>query len=70
MMFRMVTLALKTTKAAVDLLGGVTVIRGKAENGQDLALIPYYAWANRGQGQMAVWLTSKEPQVVIERKND
>jgi hypothetical protein len=34
-----------------DLLGGVTVI----EAGK-LTLIPYYAWANRGKGEMAVWL--------------
>lgn len=34
-----------------DLLGGVTVIKG---NG--LTLIPYYAWAHREVGEMAVWL--------------
>jgi uncharacterized protein len=34
-----------------DLLGGVTVIQG---NG--LALIPYYAWSHRGEGEMVVWL--------------
>ncbi len=49
-----------------DLLGGVTVICGRAENKQDLVLIPYYAWANRGQGPMAVWLTREEPAVAIE----
>lgn len=48
-------------------LGGVTVITGKAtalkmRNGAavseaiPLTLIPYYAWANRGKGEMAVWL--------------
>ena len=26
----------------------------------DLTLIPYYAWANRGQGQMAVWMNLPE----------
>ncbi len=52
-----------------DLLGGVTVIEGRAlglypsEDGrsvvtreQDFVAVPYYAWAHRGQGEMAVWL--------------
>jgi DUF1680 family protein len=52
-----------------DLLGGVTVIEGRAlglspaEDGrsvisreQDFVAIPYYAWAHRGEGEMAVWL--------------
>jgi DUF1680 family protein len=50
-----------------DLLGGVVVIRGRAlyppRPGSrpsyiesDFAAIPYYAWANRGPGEMAVWL--------------
>ena len=36
-----------------DLLRGVTVIRAG-----ELVLIPYYAWANRGAGEMSVWLRS------------
>lgn len=55
-----------------DLLGGVTVIRGKgsvariaeagdgslrAERGSvDLTAIPYYAWDNREPGRMVVWV--------------
>jgi hypothetical protein len=52
-----------------DLLDGVTVVRGKAiglnygADGEavmarphDLVMIPYYAWAHRGRGEMAVWL--------------
>lgn len=51
-----------------DMLGGVVVIKGRAsshpqnEGGksshveQDFTLIPYYAWANRGRGEMAVWI--------------
>jgi len=48
-----------------DLLGGVTVItgsglvvddRGKAIRKQNLFLIPYCTWANRGAWEMAVWL--------------
>jgi DUF1680 family protein len=33
------------------LLGGVVVITGKG-----LVAIPYFAWANRGKGETAVWL--------------
>jgi len=54
-----------------DLLKGVNVIRGKAlalySNGnepekreQDFLAIPYYAWAHRGAGEMAVWLPFDE----------
>lgn len=57
-----------------ELLGGVNVIRGYAEGAEKInaegeiqtsprkfAAIPYYAWAHRGPGQMAVWIpTSKE----------
>jgi uncharacterized protein len=34
-----------------NLLDGVTVIKG-----DELTLIPYYAWSHRGEGEMAVWL--------------
>lgn len=37
-----------------ELLGGVTVIEGDG-----LKAIPYYSWAHRGEGEMAVWLPSK-----------
>jgi len=54
-------------QARPALLGGVTVITGRAtalkmRNGETvreaapLTLIPYYAWAHRGKGEMAVWL--------------
>jgi DUF1680 family protein len=52
-----------------DLLAGVTVVAGEAvalvESGrgkpaldkkQGILLIPYYAWAHRGPGEMMVWL--------------
>ncbi len=48
-----------------DLLGGVTVITGKAAARKagsdetlpvDLMAVPYYAWDNRTGGEMAVWL--------------
>ncbi|MGD0077927.1 MAG: beta-L-arabinofuranosidase domain-containing protein [Sedimentisphaerales bacterium] len=39
-----------------DLLNGITTIRCKEDDNKDIVLIPYYAWANRGPAQMAVWL--------------
>lgn len=52
-----------------DLLGGIPVINGTAqalhrgadevsmeEHPHQLVAIPYHAWANRGMGEMAVWL--------------
>ncbi len=54
-----------------QLLNGIEVISGKAnvavntENGkvitteQDFKAIPYYAWANRGAGEMQVWIANK-----------
>jgi DUF1680 family protein len=44
-----------TTESRPDLLSGVTVIHGEG-----LVAIPYYAWANRGVGEMAVWLSRTE----------
>ncbi|HET9315073.1 MAG TPA: beta-L-arabinofuranosidase domain-containing protein [Vicinamibacteria bacterium] len=42
-----------------DLLGGVHVIEGSASTREGKArpftAIPYYAWSNRGPGEMAVW---------------
>ncbi len=54
-----------TPKHKADLLGGVTVIEGKAlahRKGEalpelvDFTAIPYYAWDNREAGQMMVWV--------------
>jgi hypothetical protein len=54
-----------------DLLGGVEIITGDAkvaartDNGvetktnQPFTAIPYYAWANRGAGEMQVWIASE-----------
>jgi DUF1680 family protein len=39
-----------------DLLEGVWVLRGETASGQAFTAIPYYAWANRGASQMAVWV--------------
>jgi len=46
------------------LLNGVTVVKGKALSGrseQAFTAIPYYAWANRGRGEMIVWIRNHEP---------
>ena len=47
-----------------DLLDGVVAISGSASlpsKGEEIAItaIPYYAWANREQGQMKVWLPAQ-----------
>jgi hypothetical protein len=53
-----------------DLLEGVQVVRGAAQaierDGvavrtvpRELVAIPYYAWANRGMGEMAVWMAAE-----------
>jgi hypothetical protein len=43
-----------------QLLNGVEIIKGRALNGdkqeQDFTAIPYFAWANRGPGEMTVWM--------------
>lgn len=38
-------------KFQADMLGGIVVLEGES-----FGAIPYYAWAHRGKGQMAVWL--------------
>jgi len=58
-----------------NLLGGLVVLRGTAaevsrtEDGQirrtprKFEAIPYYAWAHRGKGPMAVWIPYTETAV-------
>ncbi len=55
-----------------SLLKGVTVLKGRAvslqagadgkvtKSEQPFTAIPYYAWANRGRGQMMVWIPNSE----------
>lgn len=57
-----------SVKYCGDLLGGVAMVRGdgqrvvRREDGSlctmpaQIAAVPYYAWAHRGAGEMAVWL--------------
>jgi uncharacterized protein len=61
-----------TAEFKPDLLGGVAVIGGKAfarsrgsdgtitKTEEDFTAIPYYSWANRGNGQMVVWLADRD----------
>lgn len=61
-----------TAEFKPDLLNGVTVIKSKAialasdeqgkviKNEQEFTAIPYYSWANRGRGQMMVWIPDTE----------
>jgi hypothetical protein len=50
-----------------ELLGGVELLTGRAvafsEGGENdqvkFIAIPYYAWANRGKSEMAVWLPAR-----------
>ena len=43
-----------------ELLGGVTVLRGRTADGVECELIPYYAWDNREAGFMQVWVREAE----------
>src|SRR5262249_28978845 len=64
-------------EARPDLLAGITVLTGQARalsRGQDGAVagaaaafpaIPYYAWAHRKVGEMAVWLARTESAVIL-----
>lgn len=45
-----------TTEVAPDLLHGVVLIHA-TQPSANLTFIPYYAWAHRGVGEMAVWFT-------------
>ena len=39
-----------------DLFGGITILRGRTEEGAMLTFIPFHLWANRGKSQMTVWV--------------
>ena len=64
---------------APGLLKGVEVVKGKAialeydaagklkQTPEEFTAIPYYAWANRGKGQMAVWIPDAEKSATPSR---
>ena len=39
-----------------DLLGGVTVIKGRDQSGRKIVAVPYHVWDLRQSGDMAVWV--------------
>jgi hypothetical protein len=43
-------------KALAVRIQGMEAVRSEA----DFTAIPYYAWANRGKGEMAVWIPFEE----------
>jgi DUF1680 family protein len=64
-----------------DLLNGVTILKGNVKSinvdasGQNvstqdatLTAIPYYAWANRGKGEMMVWFPEQVKYVDLLTK--
>ncbi|HSB11255.1 MAG TPA: beta-L-arabinofuranosidase domain-containing protein [Blastocatellia bacterium] len=64
--------AILTAEFRAGLLGGVSVLKGKSvalayddhdkvvKKQQEFTAIPYYAWANRGPGEMIVWMPRTE----------
>jgi DUF1680 family protein len=71
--------AVLTEEMKPDLLNGVVVIRGEAEalsekagkpvvEKKAITLVPYYAWANRGPGEMDVWIAREAAKARIARE--
>ncbi|ACU64632.1 glycoside hydrolase family 127 protein [Chitinophaga pinensis] len=61
-----------------DLLNGIVVLKGEGKSvnvdvqqqqvnttSRQITLIPYYAWANRGEGEMNVWFPAKIADIDI-----
>jgi hypothetical protein len=68
-----------TSEFRPGLLGGVQAVTGKVKavgraadgrslevHAHDLVAIPYFAWANRGMGEMTVWLPDRAETAWIE----
>ena len=68
-----------TSKFQADLLGGVTtieceasVVRPSSDGSvvetvkENVTAIPYFSWANRGKGEMQVWVPRKAVSVVVK----
>ena len=45
-----------STEFHTDLLDGTMILRGTTIDGQNLTMIPYCLWGNRGASQMTVYL--------------
>jgi hypothetical protein len=67
-----------TTEHHSDLLNGVTILKAEATVvvtdakeakvntvKQQFTAIPYYAWANRGKGEMMLWFPERIKDVAI-----
>ncbi len=50
-----------TPEPRPDLLGGITTLHSK-DPATPFTAIPYYAWSNRGDGEMCVWINSDTTQ--------
>jgi DUF1680 family protein len=49
-----------TSEFRKDLLNGLEVVSAQA-GARTVTAIPYFAWANRGKGEMAVWIPVSRP---------
>ena len=69
-----------STEYNAGLLNGITVIKGEsvavqvkddnvATVKQPFVAIPYYAWANRGKGEMMIWFPEKIKDIEIIADN-
>jgi hypothetical protein len=60
--------------AIKDLLGSIAIVHAKGfypdGTRRDMTMIPYYAWANRGQGTMAVWLAKPSEEMLAKIEID
>ena len=67
-----------TTEYKPDLLNGINVLKTNIEKvevdsvnnkietvSKPFVAIPYYAWANRGKGEMTIWLNEKIKDVEL-----
>lgn len=48
-----------TVQERPQLLGGISIINGKTDEGVDFTAVPLYVWDNRMAGKMGVWLSQK-----------
>ena len=55
-------MVLKAGVKAVDVNEGTQTV--STEN-KTLTAIPYYAWANRGKGEMTVWFPEKVSDIAL-----
>ena len=68
-----------TARFQADLLGGITTIQCEASivrpsgDGsavetvkENVTAIPYFSWANRGKGEMQVWIPRKAVSVLVK----